>query len=220
MDISDQVAAGGEEASGGAVHFDASTPSPPVGEIQANQGEDISGETAAPTNLGDAGAAIPGFWQVADSDDEGLGDEDEGEWEDADDDSEEKDEEDDEEEDSGIVPPPVRDPLRGCQHYSRGCKLVAPCCGEVHWCRFCHNAKWEDAPDADKRHILDRYAQLHLTRACTIDDVLKHHHGWMWWAQISCLLPPPSVEGYYCIPNCFSLLPCVAPLTTTYVLSA
>ena len=28
---------------------------------------------------------------------------------------------------------------RGCTHYKRRCKLVAPCCGEVFWCRHCHN---------------------------------------------------------------------------------
>ena len=27
----------------------------------------------------------------------------------------------------------------GCKHYRRRCKLVAPCCGEVFWCRHCHN---------------------------------------------------------------------------------
>ena len=27
----------------------------------------------------------------------------------------------------------------GCEHYRRRCKLVAPCCGEVFWCRHCHN---------------------------------------------------------------------------------
>lgn len=27
----------------------------------------------------------------------------------------------------------------GCAHYRRRCKLVAPCCGEVFWCRHCHN---------------------------------------------------------------------------------
>lgn len=35
----------------------------------------------------------------------------------------------------------------GCSHYRRRCKLVAPCCGEVFWCRHCHNqVKNEDEP--------------------------------------------------------------------------
>jgi hypothetical protein len=27
----------------------------------------------------------------------------------------------------------------GCNHYKRRCKLVAPCCDAVVWCRHCHN---------------------------------------------------------------------------------
>lgn len=27
----------------------------------------------------------------------------------------------------------------GCVHYRRRCRLVAPCCGELFWCRHCHN---------------------------------------------------------------------------------
>jgi len=28
---------------------------------------------------------------------------------------------------------------RSCEHYRRGCRVVAPCCGEVFGCRHCHN---------------------------------------------------------------------------------
>eukprot|EP00293_Proteomonas_sulcata_P014720 CAMPEP_0184288840 /NCGR_PEP_ID=MMETSP1049-20130417/1328_1 /TAXON_ID=77928 /ORGANISM="Proteomonas sulcata, Strain CCMP704" /LENGTH=223 /DNA_ID=CAMNT_0026595407 /DNA_START=45 /DNA_END=714 /DNA_ORIENTATION=- len=45
---------------------------------------------------------------------------------------------------------------RGCQHYRRGCKLVSPCCGEIYWCRFCHDASQDQGgPNA---HKLDRHA--------------------------------------------------------------
>ncbi|KAF8062955.1 RZPF34 [Scenedesmus sp. PABB004] len=45
----------------------------------------------------------------------------------------------------------------GCEHYRRRCKLVAPCCGEVFWCRHCHNvAKDDSEQDPAKRHTLDR----------------------------------------------------------------
>lgn len=27
----------------------------------------------------------------------------------------------------------------GCKHYRRRCRMVGPCCGEVFWCRHCHN---------------------------------------------------------------------------------
>jgi hypothetical protein len=33
----------------------------------------------------------------------------------------------------------------GCDHYKRRCKLVAPCCGEVFWCRHCHNQVKDDS---------------------------------------------------------------------------
>ncbi|KAL8436547.1 hypothetical protein ACSSS7_001625 [Eimeria intestinalis] len=31
----------------------------------------------------------------------------------------------------------------GCSHYRRKCKIVAPCCGKVFWCRHCHNEESE-----------------------------------------------------------------------------
>ena len=57
-------------------------------------------------------------------------------------------------------------PTRGCEHYRRGCRLRAPCCGEVFACRFCHDAvKFDGERDEKKRHRLPR----HLVRAvvCT-----------------------------------------------------
>lgn len=45
----------------------------------------------------------------------------------------------------------------GCSHYRRRAKIVAPCCGEVFWCRHCHNAAKDEAePDPEKRHTLVR----------------------------------------------------------------
>uniref|UniRef100_A0A061R754 Ring finger and CHY zinc finger domain-containing protein 1 n=1 Tax=Tetraselmis sp. GSL018 TaxID=582737 RepID=A0A061R754_9CHLO len=44
----------------------------------------------------------------------------------------------------------------GCTHYRRRCKLVAPCCNEVYWCRHCHNDAQALQPDITKRHELDR----------------------------------------------------------------
>ena len=46
----------------------------------------------------------------------------------------------------------------GCSHYSRGCKLRAPCCGELFSCRFCHDAvKLEQEPDKGKQHAMNRH---------------------------------------------------------------
>ncbi len=36
---------------------------------------------------------------------------------------------------------------QGCSHYRRRCKILSPCCGEVFWCRHCHNqVHMEDEP--------------------------------------------------------------------------
>ncbi|GBG70275.1 hypothetical protein CBR_g6402 [Chara braunii] len=43
----------------------------------------------------------------------------------------------------------------GCPHYKRRCKIRAPCCNEVFWCRHCHNdAKNVSGP---KRHEILRH---------------------------------------------------------------
>ena len=47
---------------------------------------------------------------------------------------------------------------RGCAHYRRGCMLVAPCCDQTFWCRFCHDAAM-DVPNAEVvQHKVDRHA--------------------------------------------------------------
>ena len=45
----------------------------------------------------------------------------------------------------------------GCAHYRRACKLVSACCGEVFWCRHCHNERKNDCEsDPKKAHQMDR----------------------------------------------------------------
>lgn len=38
---------------------------------------------------------------------------------------------------------------QGCEHYRRGCRLRAPCCGKLYPCRLCH--------DGAEEHQLDRF---------------------------------------------------------------
>ncbi|XP_066385027.1 E3 ubiquitin-protein ligase RZFP34-like isoform X1 [Miscanthus floridulus] len=47
----------------------------------------------------------------------------------------------------------------GCAHYSRGCSVVAPCCGQVFACRHCHNdAKNSlEVDDPRDRHEIPRH---------------------------------------------------------------
>ena len=40
----------------------------------------------------------------------------------------------------------------GWQHYQRGCRMVAPCCGKAFTCRVCHDAQVGDG------HKIDRFA--------------------------------------------------------------
>jgi RING finger and CHY zinc finger domain-containing protein 1 len=40
---------------------------------------------------------------------------------------------------------------RECKHYSRGCRVMAPCCGMWVGCRLCHNEQFTD-------HEIDRHA--------------------------------------------------------------
>ncbi|XP_075421496.1 RING finger and CHY zinc finger domain-containing protein 1 isoform X4 [Ascaphus truei] len=37
----------------------------------------------------------------------------------------------------------------GCEHYTRGCLLRAPCCGKFYTCRLCHDGK--------ETHVMDRF---------------------------------------------------------------
>ena len=101
---------------------------------------DVSGSDDGESGSGDA---IEEDGTFTDGEDD---DGDDGSWEDEESGSD----------DDAALPAVPRDPERGCEHYGRGCKLFAPCCGEVHWCRFCHNAKWENCQDESKRHTLDR----------------------------------------------------------------
>ena len=52
-------------------------------------------------------------------------------------------------------------PTRGCSHYKRGAVLLAPCCGKLYACRFCHDEVEDEAVlDPKKAHKMDRKAVL------------------------------------------------------------
>ncbi|KAA3480989.1 RING finger and CHY zinc finger domain-containing protein 1 [Gossypium australe] len=44
----------------------------------------------------------------------------------------------------------------GCQHYRRRCKIRAPCCNEVFWCRHCHNEASSMLKNPMDRHEIVR----------------------------------------------------------------
>ncbi|KAE9601465.1 putative aminoacyltransferase, E1 ubiquitin-activating enzyme [Lupinus albus] len=52
--------------------------------------------------------------------------------------------------------PSYRDPLKliyGCKHYKRNCKLLAPCCNQLHTCIHCHNEVSEPDHSLDRKSI-------------------------------------------------------------------
>ena len=60
-------------------------------------------------------------------------------------------------------------PELGCAHYRRKCRLVAPCCGGVYSCRFCHDEQQHDLePDPQRKHKLNRHAVREVI--CNICD--------------------------------------------------
>jgi len=71
----------------------------------------------------------------------------------------------------------------GCKHYSRRCRIVAPCCGEVVWCRHCHRDNTE--------HELDRKAIKEVV--CSICNLRQP-------SSPSCIKPEckTSFGNYFC----------------------
>ena len=48
----------------------------------------------------------------------------------------------------------------GCDHYRRGCLLVAPCCGEAFWCHRCHDEAREVDPKTPHKLRRDAVREL------------------------------------------------------------
>ena len=44
-------------------------------------------------------------------------------------------------------------PTFGCDHYSRGCRIFAPCCSKWYGCRHCHNEDIENSHRLDPKTI-------------------------------------------------------------------
>ena len=60
--------------------------------------------------------------------------------------------------DTANSPSQSRKSRGGCSHYTRGCKLRAPCCNELFSCRFCHDtAKSENERDPQAKHCMNRH---------------------------------------------------------------
>ena len=72
--------------------------------------------------------------------------------------------------------------MYGCTHYRRRCKLVAPCCGEVFWCRHCHNEKmqaseWVRKPDPFR--LLSEDLTRHISLCSNSQIQISHGYSGM-----------------------------------------
>jgi len=69
------------------------------------------------------------------------------------------------------------EPMYGCKHYLRRCKIVAPCCSKIYSCRLCHDDEMNDfnVPIKDQ-HCIDRFKiQKIICTNCDLEqDVSKN----------------------------------------------
>ena len=67
--------------------------------------------------------------------------------------------------------------MLGCKHYQRGCKFVSPCCGDIFWCRHCHNEEKYDetsiCSDPATCEIKITYDNESYNISCN-DDIVKN----------------------------------------------
>ncbi|XP_024981625.1 E3 ubiquitin-protein ligase MIEL1-like isoform X2 [Cynara cardunculus var. scolymus] len=47
--------------------------------------------------------------------------------------------------------------LHGCNHYRRRCKIRAPCCNQIFFCRHCHNESTSGLTNPKERHEIVRH---------------------------------------------------------------
>nr|ACU19684.1 unknown [Glycine max] len=56
----------------------------------------------------------------------------------------------------------------GCKHYRRRCRIRAPCCNELYFCRHCHNEATSMLSNPFDRHELVRQDVQHVV--CSVCD--------------------------------------------------
>ncbi|CAL5367726.1 unnamed protein product [Camellia sinensis] len=56
----------------------------------------------------------------------------------------------------------------GCKHYRRRCKIRAPCCNEVFYCRHCHDESMSMLSSPFDQHELVR---SNVKQVCLIMDL-------------------------------------------------
>jgi RING finger/CHY zinc finger protein 1 len=61
------------------------------------------------------------------------------------------------------------DIINNCGHYTRGCRLLAPCCNKLFDCRFCHDVEMDDnEKDVKKQHkMINSEVKMMVCRKCS-----------------------------------------------------
>jgi RING finger/CHY zinc finger protein 1 len=84
-----------------------------------------------------------------------------------------------------------------CDHYKRGCKLIAPCCNKLIFCRLCHDEEYD--------HIIDRHAVKEICcKKCQhiqkIQQVCENCNTTMgtYFCQVCCLYDDTDKGQFHC----------------------
>lgn len=59
-----------------------------------------------------------------------------------------------------------KEDVKGCEHYQRRCRIAAPCCDQIFWCRLCHDSHFLEDISSNTFHQLNRFA----VQKCVCDD--------------------------------------------------
>jgi len=59
----------------------------------------------------------------------------------------------------------------GCSHYTRKCRLVAPCCGKIYSCRFCHDDDQTEELSKVSNKTLDSLDTYHTLDRKKVEEV-------------------------------------------------
>ena len=76
----------------------------------------------------------------------------------------------------------------GCEHYKRRCRMVAPCCGEVFWCRHCHNKAKNEEEEASPLAATKNHALVLLPHAVMAKTDAAHAEPCFRAATLACKL--------------------------------
>ncbi|CAH1429286.1 E3 ubiquitin-protein ligase MIEL1 [Lactuca sativa] len=65
--------------------------------------------------------------------------------------------------------------LHGCNHYRRRCKIRAPCCNQIFFCRHCHNEATSALTNPKERHEIVRHDVKQVICAiCNTEQQVAH----------------------------------------------